>query len=67
MPDVLTAGEVQSILRLGRNAVYTLLQNGTLRSVRFGQRFLIPREALRDLLAGNGERGATGTPVKGHA
>lgn len=67
LPDVLTPAEVQSFLRLGRNATYSLLQAGTLRSVRLGQKYLVPRHALRELLDGNGERNGAGTPVKGHA
>jgi excisionase family DNA binding protein len=67
LPDVLTPGEVQSFLRLGRNATYDLLKNGTLRSVRLGQKYLIPREAVRELLDGSAKRGGTGTPMKGYA
>ena len=67
LPDVLTPGEVQSFMRLGRNATYALLQNGTLRSVRLGQKYLIPRDAVGELLAGGAKRHATGTPVKGNA
>jgi excisionase family DNA binding protein len=67
LPDVLTPAEVQSFLRLGRNATYELLKNGTLRSVRLGQKYLVPRQALRELLDGSGERSRSGTPVKGHA
>jgi excisionase family DNA binding protein len=67
LPDVLTPREVQSFLRLGRNATYELLKDGTIRSVRLGQKYLIPREAVRELLGGNGESAGTGTPVKGHA
>lgn len=67
LPDVLTPSEVQSFLRIGRNATYDLLKDGTLRSVRLGQKYLIPREAVRELLDGSGERGGTGTPVKGTA
>lgn len=67
LPDVVTAAEVQSFLRLGRNATYDLLKNGTLRSVRFGQRYLVPRQALRELLDGSGEHTNAGTPVKGKA
>ncbi|MGA7094925.1 MAG: helix-turn-helix domain-containing protein [Candidatus Cybelea sp.] len=67
LPDVLTPAEVQSFLRLGRNATYDLLKNGTLRSVRLGQRYLVPRQALREFLDGSGERTGTGTPVKGEA
>jgi excisionase family DNA binding protein len=67
LPDVLTAAEVQSFLRLGRNATYDLLKNGTLRSIRLGQKYLVPRQALRELLDGCGEHSVTGTSVKGHA
>lgn len=67
LPDVLTPREVQSFLRLGRNATYELLKDGTIRSVRLGQKYLIPREAMRELLDENGEPVGTGTPVKGHA
>ncbi len=67
LPDILTPREVQSFLRLGRNATYDLLKDGTIRSVRLGQKYLIPRDALRELLGANGETAATGTPVKGHA
>ena len=52
LPDV-TPREVQSFMRLGRNATYTLLQNGTLRSVRLGQKYLIPRDAVVELLYGS--------------
>lgn len=67
LPDVLTPGEVQSFLRLGRNATYDLLKDGKLRSVRLGQKYLIPRQALRELMDGCGEPAGTGTPVKGRA
>lgn len=67
LPDVLTPAEVQSFLRLGRNATYDLLKNGTLRSIRLGQKYLVPRQSLRELLDGDSEHSRTGTPVKGHA
>jgi excisionase family DNA binding protein len=67
LPDVLTPAEVQSFLRLGRNATYDLLRAGTIRSVRLGQKYLIPLQAVRELLDRGGESAATGTPVKGHA
>ena len=66
-PDVLTVREVQSYLRLGRNATYDALQSGAIRSVRIGQKFLIPKAALREFLdLGANEPGA-GIPVKGNA
>lgn len=66
LPDVLTPKEVQSFLRLGRNATYDLLKDGKIRSVRLGQKYLIPRDAVRELLDAAGEDATTGTPVKGH-
>jgi excisionase family DNA binding protein len=66
LPDVLTPREVQSFLRLGRNATYAALQDGTIRCVRVGQKFLVPKTALRDFLDGNVETAGTGTPMKGN-
>lgn len=67
LPDVLTPAEVRSFLRLGRNATYDLLKGGKLRSVRLGQKYLVPRKAVRELLDSSAEPHGTGTPVKGHA
>lgn len=62
LPLVLTPRDVQAVLPLGRNAVYELLSSGRLRSVRVGQKFLIPLDALREFLGSDGERGGTGIP-----
>jgi excisionase family DNA binding protein len=51
-PDLLTFEEARQILRLGRNAMYTMLHSGEIRSVRSGRRFLIPRVALEQWLNG---------------
>lgn len=51
LPDVLTAGEVAKVLRLGRNTVYECLRAGTIPSVRIGRRLLVPKAALLRLLA----------------
>jgi excisionase family DNA binding protein len=48
LPDVLTPKEAQVFLRLGRNAIYAALQGGKIRSVRHGQKFLIPKFLDRD-------------------
>jgi excisionase family DNA binding protein len=55
LPDVLTPTEARSFLRKGRNKIYEMLEDGTIRSVRTGQRYLIPKAALRDYLGGNPE------------
>lgn len=65
LPDVLTPKEVQAFLRLGRNATYAALQDGRIRSVRYGQKFLIPKAALREFLGSNAEHPRAGIPVKG--
>lgn len=65
LPDVLTPKEVQAFLRLGRNATYAALQSGRIRSVRHGQKFLIPKAAVREFLDRDAEHTRAGIPVKG--
>jgi excisionase family DNA binding protein len=65
LPEVLTPKEVRAFLRLGRNAVYAALQDGKIRSVRVGQKFLIPKAALREFLEHDAEHLRVGIPVKG--
>jgi excisionase family DNA binding protein len=65
LPEVLTPKEVQAFLRLGRNAVYAALQDGRIRSVRHGQKFLVPKTALREFLDRDAEHRRAGIPVKG--
>lgn len=55
LPEVLTPKELMLYLRIGRDAVYSALQSQTIRNIRIGQKFVIPREALRDFLAGAAE------------
>ncbi len=65
LPDVLTPKEAQVFLRLGRNAIYAALQDGKIRSTRVGQKFLIPKSALREFLDRDAEDPRAGIPVKG--
>jgi excisionase family DNA binding protein len=65
LPDVLTPKEAQVFLRLGRNAIYAALQDGRIRSVRYGQKFLVPKTALREFLDHDAEEPRAGIPVKG--
>jgi excisionase family DNA binding protein len=67
LPDLLTVKELQEFLRLGRNRTYALLKSRAIPSIRLGQKFLVPRQGVREFLARSGEPVATGTPVKGHA
>ncbi|PYE55485.1 helix-turn-helix domain-containing protein [Deinococcus yavapaiensis] len=44
--------ELPAVLRLGKNAVYELLRSGQLRSIRYGKKYIIPREAIVEFLNG---------------
>ena len=46
LPLLLTVGEMASILRIGRNAAYQLVQEGSVQSIRIGRSIRIPRNAL---------------------
>jgi excisionase family DNA binding protein len=65
LPDVLAPKEAQAFLRPGRNAAYAALQDGRIRSIRHGQKFLIPKAALREFLERDAEHPRAGIPVKG--
>jgi excisionase family DNA binding protein len=65
LPEVMTPKEARVFLRLGRNAIYAALQGGKIRSVRVGQKFLIPKAALREFLDCGAEHQRAGIPVKG--
>ncbi len=64
LPEVLTAGDVVAYLRgiFGRNAVYELLQTQAIRNRRHGQKFLIPKSALRDFVECHDEDAGAGAP-----
>jgi excisionase family DNA binding protein len=47
-----TPHELRSVLGLGRDKIYTLIQDGRLRSVRVDRRILIPSDAVAEFLKG---------------
>lgn len=49
-PDVLTPTECMNILSIGRNAIYTLLQDDILKSVKIGKQYRIPKSSLENYL-----------------
>ena len=49
-PDVLTPDDVIKILNIGRNKVYELLKNGTIKSIRIGRKHRIPKKILIEYL-----------------
>lgn len=48
--DVVTIGEVQQMLRIGRNAVYTLLKEQKIKNVRIGKKYIIPKKSVINFL-----------------
>lgn len=48
---LLTVGQAADMLAIGRSAVYTLLTNHTLASVRIGRSRRIPATAIADYVA----------------
>jgi excisionase family DNA binding protein len=44
--DVLTVTELQEILGIGRNKVYSLLQSGAIPSIRIGKKWRVPKAAI---------------------
>ena len=49
-PDVLTPDDVIEILNIGRNKVYEMLNNGTIKSIRIGHKHRIPKKILIEYL-----------------
>ena len=45
-----TVEEAAKLLGIGRSAAYEAVRMGTIKSLRFGRRIVIPRVALEDLL-----------------
>ena len=55
LPNLLTPDEACQALRVGRTKLYEELRHGSLQGVafRWGRRYLIPKEALRQLMEGS--------------
>ncbi len=46
--DVLSVNEVCSALGIGKNSLYKLLKHNTIKSIRIGNKYLIPKVYLID-------------------
>ena len=44
--DILTVGEIQKMLKIGRNAVYSLLKSGTIKSIKIGKKYIVPKKSV---------------------
>lgn len=45
-PDVLTPEEAMKVLCIGRNNIYKLLQSGSLKSLKIGKQYRIPKKYI---------------------
>jgi excisionase family DNA binding protein len=48
--DVLTVRELAAVLRIGKNAAYDLVRDGTVTSIRVGHKYLVPKNRIFDFL-----------------
>lgn len=52
-PDLMTAKDLASVLHIGRSKTYALLKNGTIRSMRIGAEYRVPKAFLLEYLNTN--------------
>lgn len=48
--EVLTVQELQEILPVGKNAIYNLLKSNTIKHIRVGNKFIIPKQNVINFL-----------------
>lgn len=49
-PDVLSVDELQNFLRIGRSATYKLLKESKIKTLKVGNRYIIPKQSVIDYL-----------------
>ncbi len=49
-PDVLTVNDLYKILPIGRNSIYKLITDNTIKHIRVANKILIPKKYLIDFL-----------------
>lgn len=49
-PDVLSVKDLQNILRIGRSATYALLRENKIKTLKVGNRYIIPKQSVIDFL-----------------
>lgn len=52
LPDILTPRDLIAYLPIGRDSIYAAVKSRAIRSVRVGQKIIIPKAALREFLGG---------------
>ena len=49
-PDVVSISDFMQMLNIGKNTAYSLLQNGTVKSIKIGKQYRIPKQFIIDYL-----------------
>jgi len=49
-PDVVSVADIQSMLNIGRSYAYMLVQEGSIRSIRMGRKYIIPKQSVINYL-----------------
>lgn len=49
--EIMTVAEVAKVLYVGKNRIYELLENGSLKGFRIGRVWKIPRQAVSDYIS----------------
>lgn len=49
-PDVVSINDVKTMLNVGRNTAYSLLKNGSIKTIRIGRKYIIPKQNVIDFL-----------------
>lgn len=50
IPDIMTFKECQSLLKVGKNTLLSLLHNGNIDAFKIGSRWKIPKDAVVEYL-----------------
>ena len=48
--DIVSVDDVMKMLHIGRSAAYSLLQNGAIRTVKVGRKYIIPKQSVMDFI-----------------
>ena len=49
-PDLLSTDQLQEILNIGKNTVYNLLKKGSIKSIKVGRNYKIPKPYIFDFI-----------------
>ena len=48
--DIVRIKDVQDMLKIGKNKVYELLKSGEIKSIRIGNKYIIPKKSVIDFV-----------------